>query len=186
MAIILEGPDAAGKTTLGQKLQDNGFDLIMSGGAPQNETELLEYCNMQLAHCGRRQAALDRISPISHPIYNPFYRGSKMIKEWLDRMINHRDTLIVYCRPPNEVMMRPEKHQWKDYDSDEHKQKILDGQMQFIQLYDDFFDKVPNVQYDYTDNTSSLTLIELLIQSRTDDSVLASLQRLARPYQVSV
>ena len=184
MAIILEGPDAAGKTTFGLKLKDLGFELIASGGAPTTEVQLIEYCEIQLSHCGKRGTVLDRISPISHPIYNPYYRGSKLMSEWLQKMLNHQDTLIVYCRPQTEVMMRPEKHQWKDYDTEEHKQKILDNQMKFIELYDEFFDGIPHLSYDYTHESSATALLNLITRSRDDDQILADLRRISRPYKV--
>ena len=164
MAIILEGPDAAGKTSLGRLLSGQfGMNLIVSGGAPRSKEEVIQFCEMQMSHLDQLDAVIDRVTPISHPIYNPVYRNSDLLKDYLIKMLEHKQVLIVYCRPPTEALMRPEKHQWKDYDTEEHKQKVLNNQMVFIELYDELFQKIPHLHYDYTqrelDHTTQLILM---------------------------
>lgn len=185
MAIILEGPDAAGKTTLGRTLAGQfGMRLVVSGGAPRTDNEVIEYCEMQLANCDDRGAVLDRITPISHPIYNPVYRGSIRMKQYLDKMINHPDTVIIYCRPPTEALMRPEKHQWKDYDTEDHKQKVLNNQMVFIELYDEAFCQIPHIAYDYTqaEEDPYVELVSMLAASQHGGDHLTVLKELQRVY----
>ena len=180
MAIILEGPDAAGKTTLGRQLADLGMRLVVSGGAPKTPEEVASYCQMQFANCHDRKVVLDRVTPISHPIYNPAYIDNELIDQYLERMLSMPELLIVYCRPPTEALMRPEKHQWKDYDTEEHKQKILRNQMNYIDQYDRLFASIPHLSYDYTEREQdySVELVAMLAATQHDDRATDELRRL--------
>jgi hypothetical protein len=187
MAIILEGPDAAGKTTLGRQLKEQfGMNLIVSGGAPHNEEEVLKYCMMQLDACGKKENVIDRITPISHPIYNPVYVGNRTVTEYLVAMVSHPEVVVVYCRPPTDALMRPEKHVWKDYDTESHKQKVLQGQHRFIQLYDDLMSRIPHVTYDYTalEEDYTVELIAMLAATKFNNYAIKNLQELARGYAI--
>jgi hypothetical protein len=182
VAIILEGPDAAGKTTLGRLLAGQfGMDLIVSGGAPRNEQEVIKYCDMQLGECRKKKSVLDRITPISHPVYNPTYRNSGIMALYLKSMLKE-DVIVVYCRPPTEALMRPEKHVWKDYDTEDHKQKILNNQMVYIDLYDEAFNAIPHLEYDYTQANEDYTveLIAMLAATQHDPKHMVQLKQLQR------
>jgi cytidylate kinase len=185
MAIIVEGPDASGKSTLCRTLA-NEFNMthIVSGGAPPDHKSVLDYCRFQLKHCSERQTLIDRVTPISHQIYNPEYEGNSELAEFLNQMVtNNEYTILVYCRPPIEALMRPEKHEWKDYDTEDHKQKILLNQMQYIGKYDEFFSKQPHISYDYTmdnDGDINIHLISMLAASVYDNHVLAELRGLMK------
>ncbi len=181
MAIILEGPDAAGKSTLADCLvRQFGMEHLQSGGAPGTYQEVLRYCEMQLNACNNRNIVIDRVTPISHPIYNPFYRNHVVVMDFLTAMINHKDTVAVYCRPPTEALMRPEKHVWKDYDTEEHKQKVLRNQHDFILQYDKVFQQIPHITYDYTDFEMSAELIAMFAASVDSDEILAKLKELQK------
>lgn len=182
MAIILEGPDAAGKTTLGRQLANMGMRLIVSGGAPKSPKEVEEYCEMQLLACNDVHAVLDRITPISHPIYNPVYKESLLLFSYMDRMVRRADVIVVYCRPPVEALMRPEKHQWKDYDTEAQKQKILANQMEYIKAYDTVFGNVPHMSYDYTERESdeAVELVAMLAATQHNPQAMAELKILQR------
>ena len=179
MAIILEGPDAAGKSTLARVLAGQfGMRHIVSGGAPHNRAEVMEYCRMQLGHCASRMTVIDRVTPISHPIYNPIYKNDPEVMDFRRQMLAS-GSLIVYCRPPTETLMRPEKHEWKDYDTEEHKQKILHNQMEYIGRYDEVFREIPHLPYDYTQGDDyAVELIAKLAASQNNDEVLESLRGL--------
>lgn len=180
MAIILEGPDAAGKTTLARWLVDMGMEIVVTGGAPRSLEALIQHCHRQVNACEDRRNVIDRISPISHPIYNPAYRGNEMLAVYLGMMINRDDVVVVYCRPPTDALMKPEKHQWKDYDTEEDKQKILNNQMVYIDLYDEAFAAIPHVCYDYTirDSDEMVELTAMLAASHKSDEVLQELKKL--------
>lgn len=180
MAIIVEGPDAAGKSTLARSLAGQfGMNHIVSGGAPHGVAEVMQYCEMQLSHCSSRHTVVDRVTPISHPIYNPVYVGNPTVMTYLQKMLDHPFTILVYCRPPTDALMRPEKHEWKDYDTEEHKQKILHGQMEFIRKYDDVFARIPHLTYDYTDHEDvRVEIIAALAASQNNDEILKQLKTL--------
>lgn len=178
MAIILEGPDAAGKTTLARILRDQfGLEHLANGGAPTDDFQLFNYCDNQLKACERRNVIIDRISPISHPVYHPEYVDNKVLKGYLHSMLNRPYTIVVYCRPPLEALMRPEKHEWKDYDTEEHKQKVLNNLQAFIESYDNIFRRIPHLAYDYTDESDYVPeLIAMLAASVDSDEILTKLR----------
>jgi len=188
MAIILEGPDAAGKTTLGKFLRNSfNINLIASGGAPKSPSEVIAFCNDQLQACNDIRNVIDRVTPVSTPIYNPLYKNSKTLKDYLFSMINHPEVVFVYCRPPTDALMRPEKHQWKDYDTEEHKQKVLNNQMVYIELYDEAFDQIPHVCYDYTmrEEDIMVELVAMIAAASVSRDAIRELKQLSRRGYVS-
>lgn len=180
MAIILEGPDAAGKTTLGRQLVGLGMKLVVAGGAPRTPETVAQYCEEQLQACDELHNVIDRITPISHPIYNPNYRQSVMLQNYRIMMLTRPDVILVYCRPPTEALMRPEKHQWKDYDTEEDKQKILNNQMVYIDLYDEMLHATPHICYDYTlaEHDETVELVAMLAASALNGMIMKKLKLL--------
>lgn len=179
MAIILEGPDAAGKSTLGRLLRDQfGFHIVTSGGAPKNPKQMVEYCEMQLDASYDRKAVLDRITPISHPIYHEQYRGDRMLKDYLNRILELPHLVVVYCRPSNDNLMKPEKHQWKDYDTEADKQRILENQMLFIQEYDRVFQTIRHLAYDYANTDVDADIVALLAATKDHDEAFRYIEEI--------
>jgi hypothetical protein len=170
MSIILEGPDAAGKTTLAQQLlkMEPRLTFYSSGGAPRTPEAMDRFCRDQDNLSTKYGVILDRITPISHPIYNMI--GSEAQRElrfWLKSILSSQAHLVmVYCRPSNDLLMRPDKHQWKDYDTEADKMKILDQQHVFIERYDELFKTIPHVCYDYSATEVNVELVPLIAASQ--------------------
>lgn len=107
--IILEGPDNAGKSTLGAYLsKELRAPLIHSEKPDPNWTQLecLEHSTRQLRPQG---AILDRIYALSECVYGPICRGASALGDkhpeaLLD--LYHRPYLVVYCRPKMETILR--------------------------------------------------------------------------------
>ena len=180
MAIILEGPDAAGKTTLAKTLMaiEPRLEFYSSGGAPKTVDDMNEFCLVQEALSLRKGMILDRITPISHPIYNNIPEATKsFLSGVLANILTSPGLIVVYCRPSNDLLMAPEKHQWKDYDTEEDKQKILTRQHEFINAYDEVFNNVPHISYDYSDTEANVDLIPLMALSQFDDEIFNILTR---------
>lgn len=179
MAIILEGPDAAGKTTLSQRLRaiEPALHFYTSGGAPKSPDELKNFCDEQTILSFTAGQILDRITPISHPIYHKLDAPVlEYLQGVLDTILTSPNLIIVYCRPSNDLLMMPEKHQWKDYDTEDDKQKILTRQHEFIRAYDKMFESIPHVAYDYSDVEHNMDLEAMLAISQFNEQVLTTLK----------
>lgn len=169
MAIILEGPDASGKTSLAKSLlaMEPSLRFYSSGGAPKTKTQMDMFCAEQTMLSGNLGQILDRITPISHPIYNQISaEDAEYLNYTLNKILLQPRLVIVYCRPSNDMLMMPEKHQWKDYDTEEDKQKILTRQHEFIEAYDAVFEGIPHVHFDYSEYAANEELVPLIASSQ--------------------
>ena len=97
--IIVEGPDGAGKSTLGAKLaQDLGRAMVHTGGATNTREELQERCKDFVLTSEVSPTVFDRCPFISDPVYKealgiPFLIPRGLL--WVQlRSIN---PVIVYC-----------------------------------------------------------------------------------------
>jgi alpha-ketoglutarate-dependent taurine dioxygenase len=112
MLIILEGPDGGGKTTLASTLRlaiDDYLWIIRTNSKPHHPYEMVEIADWLKKVPPRLILVCDRHPYISEEIYDPVLRsGRPMITESQAGMMalaNYlADVLIVYCRPPEEVL----------------------------------------------------------------------------------
>ena len=75
--------------------------------------------------------------------------------------------------------MRKEDFTWRDGETEEHKQKIIERQHEFILRYDDVMTRVPHVLYDFEDS-SAASIRRLLGRGFTNDPMaLGELHRLS-------
>lgn len=168
--IILEGPDNAGKTSLAKHLQQGAPSIayMHPGGAPANFAEekrcVEEQTNFLMSN---DFCILDRTTTISQRVYNPDAIGDRHRAEQLRQMLL-TGALIVYARPPIDRMMAVDKFLWKDYDTEDHKQKIIKNQHTFIERYDAIMRRTPHVAYDFTDPTSEMFRNEMVKAFRGD------------------
>lgn len=159
--IILEGPDNSGKSSLAAEL---GLTYRHPGPAPINDAALDECLATQLSIM-RSPIVHDRVTCISHQIYNPgWFLDPKLLLN-LRQMIECEDVLFIYCRPPESHMMNFAHHKAKDYDTEEHIKKVIDNQHKYIAGYDELFDSIPHVVYDFTDQDMFRSnFIELVVK----------------------
>lgn len=155
--LVLEGPDNSGKSTLGKAL---GLQYFSAGPAPKSVTELQECLNIQQMRAGL-PCVQDRLTCISHQVYSEDLTKGFLQSE-LERLVKVPTFLIVYCRPPERVLMDLSTHKVKSYDTEEHMAKIIANQHIYIQRYDELMANIPHVQYDWTDEDISH---EFFIQS---------------------
>lgn len=175
VGIIFEGPDASGKSTLARKVRDaSGKELYLAGGKPKDDAEMWPMIRDQQKAL-ERGALVDRVSSISQQVYREglFFRPDLMNEAMTLVTDGH---LLVYCRPPDTVLLDPSKHEWKPYDTDEWKQTILGNQPTYIQRYDLLMSKFPCIIYDWTSEES--THIEQLLADITSPGVGEALQQL--------
>lgn len=108
--IILEGPDNAGKTTLGLKLETAlGVTLIHSQRPPadSDDNDLLSHAVAQLEP---RKVIMDRNYLISELVYGTILRGQPGLGrerhlKLMNDMLDLKHILIIYCRPSADVIL---------------------------------------------------------------------------------
>lgn len=109
--IIVEGCDNTGKTTLVERLRDK-FAPIECAHSPGPKTLGVQLA--WIAKAIRRQdprIIYDRYTAISERVYGPLLRPSQgdIFGLWtfdLLRLTFRRNPLIIYCRPPDERVLR--------------------------------------------------------------------------------
>ena len=175
--IIFEGADASGKSTLARKLsRDSGRDLFLAGGKPKDDAEMWRMIGDQRLALEEGKL-VDRVSSISQQVYREglFFRDDLMTEVHSLLDAGH---VLVYCRPPNHVMLDPKNHEWKPYDTEEWKQTILMNQQMYMDRYDLLMAKLPCVIYDWT--SEDARHIEQLLMSLHVDGIVVALGQIVR------
>ena len=158
MGIILEGPDAAGKSSLAREIaKRTGRPLHMAGGRPKGVEEMWSMIRDQKAHSDAGHV-VDRVTCISEQVYREgLFMRNDLVTE-IHNLIgapSGESALLVYCRPPDNVLFNAANHEWKPYDTEEWKQNILQNQTAFVRRYDLLMSQVPCIVYDWTSPDSA-------------------------------
>lgn len=165
MAIILEGFDNSGKSTLAASF---GLDVIHPGPRPKTFDEERIYLDAQETMCGQ-EFVLDRVTAISTPVYTGIKSPwDQRYIDRLNRMLSTMHCVLIYCRPPIEVILDFSKHEVKPHDTSEHIAEIQESSYQIIKRYDEFMDQFPHRKYDYTNPDRKL--VQLAYDSQTSIS----------------
>lgn len=161
MAIILEGFDGAGKSTLASKLR---FPVKHAGGPPKDEAALKACLVDQMMDCGLR-VVRDRVTCISHQVYgNAMF--DPMLMKALHAMLDCKNTVLVYCRPPDDIALDFTRHTIVEHDTAEHVAMVRANAQTFLERYDELMSKVTHVRYDYTKDGDNISFIDGLIYSQ--------------------
>lgn len=140
MIIILEGPDGAGKTTLGQHMakQLNGTYLHLSYRWPNH---MFEYHTAAIRWAIRKShkqpVIIDRWWP-SEALYAAEYRGGSkwpQMGRMLDRVARKHGAVYVYCLPTDLVQYRARFDKLK-----EERAEMYDNTVGVAQRYLDLWD----------------------------------------------
>lgn len=108
--IILEGPDNAGKTTLGERLATAlGATFIHSERPPKesSDNDLIEHAVLQVEP---RRIIMDRNYLVSELVYGTVLRGGPALGrerhlKLMNDMLELGHILIIYCRPPADTIL---------------------------------------------------------------------------------
>lgn len=181
LRLILEGPDNAGKSTLARFLQDHVPHVVYMhpGGAPKDMAAEAKCVEDQASFLLNNEfCILDRTTTISQRVYNPDPTADRYRAEQLRRM-QDLGALVVYCRPSTDQMMAVDKFLWKDYDTEEHKQKIIQRQHEFIQRYDEIMRRTAHVAYDFGDLVAAESFRQMCVRGfRGDTTAIHALRNL--------
>lgn len=185
MTILLEGCDASGKTSLARLVQKMNPDIYYyaSGGAPKSISEMIGFCDQQYRLACNDHIILDRVTPISHPIYNADkldIDDIDFLSGMLDRILKLYNTTLVYCRPSNEHLLNPKSHEWKEYDTPEHIEKVLTQQHMFIEAYDQVMSAHPHILVNFENTDQYVEIAALLAASETSPAAREQLKYIIR------
>lgn len=152
--IILEGPDNSGKTQLSLDLHrmfgwpvehSSKPDLIAYAG---HDKEFMAFMH-SVQHLSPKALIRDRTYVISENVYGPIVRGGSalgLFQEQALKYLANTQTPIVYCRPPNKLIMATTKKEMKG---------VRENHEAIIQRYDKIMDTLEVcgafvLRYDYT------------------------------------
>jgi hypothetical protein len=144
MAIILEGMDNSGKSTLAKKF---GLEIVHPGPRPKTWGEEQNCLDNQLREC-RNPIVMDRVTCISSQVYKGRLFDHAYMS-YLDRMVFTKCCVIIYCRPPRNVILKLDSHEVKPYDTAEALANIKLNGHNYIESYDQLFKSTPHLVYNY-------------------------------------
>lgn len=155
--IIVEGMDNTGKSTLAKLF---GLDVVHPGPAPRSYEHGIQCLDSQLQLCNK-PIVMDRVTCISDPIYRD--RGlQKLYEQYRLQMLKTVHCVVVYCRPPDNVVLNNSTHKPKSYDTPKHLEDLKKNGARYLRLYDAAMRHIPHVKYDYTRDNSAQLVEDLL------------------------
>lgn len=149
MFVVIEGPDNSGKSTLAKYLADRiDFPLQHSGGPPKSDDEFA----FRLDRLFRMDDVIfDRFPVISEAVYGPILSRESLITPTSKIRFFARKPIIIYCRPPLNVLMRVvDGHEVKDHETAAHVAAVKAHAMALIHRYDEVLYEYNPIYYDYT------------------------------------
>jgi len=180
--IVIEGMDNTGKTHLQDALiKEYGFEGVHSPG-PKDYDTVISWVIEAFNKDRGIPVLYDRFPLISEAVYGPTLRGrnifneSPMGVELQRRFREEVHPLIIYCRPPGEVI-----HRWNDR---EQMDGVIENSKALLKEYEDLMQLMkPHysiVQYDYTQPHDFGRVLEKVdshmqwwIRNRFDKAVVA-------------
>lgn len=170
MHIILEGPDNAGKTTLAKALIAACVDAGTSvsychpGGKPESDGAERQCIGMQIEWLSNQMPTIvDRVTPISQSIYNPSADDATLTWRVEGLHMMTRLATIVYCRPSTDRLLRTQDLTWRPGETEEHKQKIISRQHEFVEKYDQMMAGLDCIHYDFEDKPLAKHILEHIV-----------------------
>lgn len=143
--IIIEGMDNSGKSTLANAF---GLEIVHPGPAPKTKDQERVFLREQ-AENARLPIVMDRVTCISQQIYQKKLFDNEYM-EYLSSMLETPHCVLIYCRPPDEIILDHSTHVAKDYDTPEQLEYLKQNGKQFIGSYDKLMYKLTHIRYNYT------------------------------------
>jgi hypothetical protein len=146
MAIIIEGFDNSGKSTLAESF---GLEVLHPGPRPESVVAEMACIQHQLANASK-PVVMDRVTCISSPAYagnRPFHR---LYKRHALQLVATPHCVIIYCRPPIETILDFSTHKAKAYDTRDSEMTLRRKARSIVGNYDGIMMHVPHLRYDYT------------------------------------
>lgn len=163
MAIIVEGFDNSGKSTLAGQL---GFPILHPGPRPKNQFEEHDYLMTQKIRAHLR-IVMDRVTSISTPCYTG--KDWQRYAPWVRHLVDTTHCVIVYCRPPLEVIQDFSRHTIKGYDEASQVKWLIDNAPRIVDNYDLYMSQIPHMRYDYTNPDKTVPEMAIAAQMTVKD-----------------
>ena len=143
MAIILEGFDNSGKSTLAASF---GLDVIHPGPRPKNFFEERRYLETQQDRANKA-IVMDRVTSVSTPMYSG--KAMEQYVPYFQQLIRTTYCVVIYCRPSLQTIMDFRTHDLKPYDTEEKMKWLQKHGPKVVRRYDDLMATVPVLMYDW-------------------------------------
>lgn len=158
--IVIEGIDGSGKTRLTQRLaRDLGINRCHFDGPPENYKEFRARCN-QSSIWFHRPVIQDRCPFISELMYAQVEdRDPYLSIQESKNALFIGLPLLVYCRPNNIFLHKPEVHEDQLY-----LNSIRDNWETILGLYDVYMVQMHAIRYDWTSKAEKInydSIVEL-------------------------
>jgi predicted HAD superfamily Cof-like phosphohydrolase len=167
MNIVVEGPDATGKSTVAHLIANaTGRTLISSEGPPKSDDDVHDRVKRFSQY---QNVVFDRHPCISDLIYSTVIRGKNSpISPYEIAEFYGSEPLIIYCRH-NGLGLK--HHRQKEYDSEEHITKLKERYQAVCGAYDTWAVFEANIIYRMNRDPLGDDLETLIRQARQFDSI---------------
>lgn len=154
MAIILEGFDNSGKSTLASLIS---WPTSHPGPRPKDEVHESK-CLAEQRLIVSTNVVMDRVTAISQMAYTGDM--TQIRKNYAMEMA--KNSLLIYCRPPIEKITDFSNHEVKSYDDEKWIRYIQDNCVVIVERYDSIMSLLPHIVYDWTDESSVRSTMHLI------------------------
>lgn len=167
--IIVEGFDAAGKSTLAAKIGSAlGWEVLHPGGPTKDEQDVYNCLLRSLARM-RQRCVQDRVTHISEAAYSMLTYPEKSATALNAIREVAAAELIIYCRPPTEVLLEGlRNHRLKEHDDFLEIEKVMNNAPMIIRTYDTLMHLVASyvgvrlLKHDFTDPASETHILQII------------------------
>lgn len=141
MAILVEGPDNSGKSTLCEKLANHFHWPIERATRPlKSEDDMFDMCTQDIMLM-QTSCIMDRSYIISDAIYGPLCRNQSLVdlRYWFAQIQTIQRTCgnfeLIFCDGPDNVLANMSTHIVKITDTREHLAAVERNKMALISAY---------------------------------------------------
>ena len=133
MIIVLEGPDATGKSTLADVIaRYTGYRVCPSEGPEKYEGEINDRVRRYMNNSSEN-TVFDRHPCVSQPIYAPHRNGEAVTRNLIE-LFYGLNPFFIYCRPTDLVV----EHLIKEHDTPQHIEMLKLRGADIAKAYDEW------------------------------------------------
>lgn len=171
--VVLEGPDCSGKSTFGEFLSIIfRKKLVHAGSHPEGKEDARDRMVRDLKRMSDR-SLMDRSFLISESVYSQVFDRPDIRKEHSWKRMIEISPIVVYCRPPLDVILDTD-HVLKDHDDEEKLKVIIENTERIVGIYDEVMDQLSKeitvIMYDYTQVSTTQEIVKTLTERNLFDA----------------